>query len=383
MAMERKVQQVESAMHAQLRHQEVADGVQRVDHDTSGGGGGGGGKAGVETNVAVKLGLKKMPDIQVDEYYATFLNMAKNLMEGNIDSTTYEDTCREMFGVHAYVVFTIDRLVQNTVRQLHSMLSDDGYHVMEQFSIFVEQLLPLHCSYEQRLPLESAYQRKMEGILANENCFKIKFYKAGNKMTMELVDTDTSSDNIDPCSSSEVQRWLHYIHEYSKTDDIPLPELKDTLAKRKKLFLKRNRRVWPKQTHSHKSFGHVDEAKMIHANLPMMEIHGYIQFKMDKNAYRMIPLANSEDYLYNRGLLQRLRETNARSAAIKSTKFWKWHEHTWQHKMSTQEVLECDLWLTGASEEDKGYSTACTSEECLGQKRRRYVTTHFSPGVTE
>ena len=70
----------------------------------------------------------------------------------------------------------------------------------------------------------------------------------------------------------------------------------------------RNRRVWPKQTHSHKSFGHVDEAKMIHANLPMMEIHGYIQFKMDKNAYRMIPLANSEDYLYNRGLLQRLRE---------------------------------------------------------------------------
>ena len=38
---------------------------------------------------------------------------------GNIDSTTYEDTCREMFGVHAYVIFTIDRLVQNTVRQVH------------------------------------------------------------------------------------------------------------------------------------------------------------------------------------------------------------------------------------------------------------------------
>ena len=37
---------------------------------------------------------------------------------GNIDSTTYEDTCREMFGVHAFVVFTIDRLVQNTVRQV-------------------------------------------------------------------------------------------------------------------------------------------------------------------------------------------------------------------------------------------------------------------------
>ena len=61
--------------------------------------------------------------------------------------------------------------------QLHSMLSDDGYHVMEQFSIFVEQLLPLHCSFEPRLPLENAYQRKMEEILANENCFKIKFVR--------------------------------------------------------------------------------------------------------------------------------------------------------------------------------------------------------------
>ena len=39
-------------------------------------------------------------------------------MEGNIDSSTYEDTCREMFGVHAYLTFTIDRLVQNIVRQV-------------------------------------------------------------------------------------------------------------------------------------------------------------------------------------------------------------------------------------------------------------------------
>ena len=60
------------------------------------------------------------------------------------------------------------------------------------------------------------------------------------------------------------------------------------------------------------SFGHVDEAKMIHANLPLMEIHGSIQFKLDTNAYRMIPMANCEDYLYNRGLLQRTREVRSR-----------------------------------------------------------------------
>ena len=62
--------------------------------------------------------LSTTAEIQVEEYYPTFLNMAKNYMEGNIDGSTYGDTCREMFGVHAYLVFTLDRLVQNIVRQV-------------------------------------------------------------------------------------------------------------------------------------------------------------------------------------------------------------------------------------------------------------------------
>ena len=35
-----------------------------------------------------------------------------------MDSTNFEDTCREMFGVHAYIAFTMDKLVQNIVRQV-------------------------------------------------------------------------------------------------------------------------------------------------------------------------------------------------------------------------------------------------------------------------
>ena len=40
------------------------------------------------------------------------------LISGNMDSTNFEDTCREMFGVHAYIAFTMDKLVQNIVRQV-------------------------------------------------------------------------------------------------------------------------------------------------------------------------------------------------------------------------------------------------------------------------
>ena len=57
--------------------------------------------------------------------------------------------------------------------------------------------------------------------------------------------------------------------------------------------------------------GEEEEAKMLHANLPLMEIHGAIEFKMDKKSYRMIPLANSEDYLYNKGTLKRAKQVSS------------------------------------------------------------------------
>lgn len=37
---------------------------------------------GANKDVAVKLGLKKAPDLRAEEYYPTYLSMAKNFMEG-------------------------------------------------------------------------------------------------------------------------------------------------------------------------------------------------------------------------------------------------------------------------------------------------------------
>jgi len=47
--------------------------------------------------------------------------MVRNLLDGNVDCGQYEDTLREMFTIHAYHTFTMDRLVQNIVRQVASV----------------------------------------------------------------------------------------------------------------------------------------------------------------------------------------------------------------------------------------------------------------------
>lgn len=38
------------------------------------------------------------------------LDMIKNVLDGNLESTAYEDTLREMFGIHAYTGFTLDKV---------------------------------------------------------------------------------------------------------------------------------------------------------------------------------------------------------------------------------------------------------------------------------
>ncbi len=46
--------------------------------------------------------------------------MVKNLLDGNLETSAYEDQLREMFGIHAYIAFTMDKLVQNIVRQVQA-----------------------------------------------------------------------------------------------------------------------------------------------------------------------------------------------------------------------------------------------------------------------
>lgn len=68
----------------------------------------------------------------MEDYYPAFLDMVKNVLDGNMDSNAYEDTLREMFGIHAYIAFTLDKVVTYAVRQVnveHLQLDNLRSHV--------------------------------------------------------------------------------------------------------------------------------------------------------------------------------------------------------------------------------------------------------------
>ena len=82
----------------------------------------------------------------------------------------------------------------------------------------------------------------------------------------------------------------------------------------------RNRRCWPEEggysggsdddeeSHNRPRKTQHYPAKQVFANLI---IHGDIEFKMDQNSYRMVPLSNCEDYMYRGGALGKAKPVSA------------------------------------------------------------------------
>lgn len=146
--------------------------------------------------------------------------MIKQLLDGNLEGNQYEDMLRDMFGIHAYVAFTMDKLVSNIVRQLQHMVSDSEsqrcYELFLDESNFGATGGP--CATAQaRAMAEANYLKRAEQLLEDENCYKATMYKNESKLTIELLDSDSQSDDEDDNSND---KWSnHYRNDASTARD--------------------------------------------------------------------------------------------------------------------------------------------------------------------
>lgn len=119
-------------------------------------------------STAIALRLKPKPQIEVEDYYPAFLDMVKNLLDGNMEATTYEDTLREMFGIHAYIAFTLDKVITYSVRQLQHCVTERTAIACSE--LFIKEQKrgaaggPCTTAYK-RQHLELGYQRAGEKVM--------------------------------------------------------------------------------------------------------------------------------------------------------------------------------------------------------------------------
>lgn len=175
--------------------------------------------------VDVHLGLRelKKPLQNPETFYPTLMQELKNVLDGIIDGSNFEDNIRNMFGTSAYIMFTMDKLIATITRQLQSFVSDEA-------SVSAVSLFHKYCAHraqacaeqKQGLQVDESYEMAAEKVITNQNCFKLFFlYLAKPTVTIELIDTDTDLDESgeDNSTSISLYKWNEYVEKYAGDDE--------------------------------------------------------------------------------------------------------------------------------------------------------------------
>ncbi|KAG5894786.1 hypothetical protein JTB14_005222 [Gonioctena quinquepunctata] len=348
-------------------------------------------------STAVALRLKPKPQIEVEDYYPAFLDMVKNLLDGNMEANTYEDTLREMFGIHAYVAFTLDKVVSYGVRQLQ-------HCVTERTAIACSELFlkeqkrgaaggPCMTAHK-RVHMELAYQRAGEKAVQEENCFKIYIYKRDCRMTIELLDTEPE----DGKKADEAKKWSVYKECYT---DITNPDRKP----RSPVYLNRNLRLYqrraannynktkrvmrnhqlgdesggddepkkqPQQqrcggsgsngsTANNNNFQTLQDAIERKLNErgpperhvtehPGYEVNDETQCKFNMQDSKIMFAVTKDSYLYNISAFHRARKSHPQVTKHKSARFRQWLKRWACENVSDVQSKQCTDWLMGRCE---------------------------------
>uniref|UniRef100_A0AAZ3Q0Z6 Paired amphipathic helix protein Sin3a n=1 Tax=Oncorhynchus tshawytscha TaxID=74940 RepID=A0AAZ3Q0Z6_ONCTS len=295
-------------------------------------------------NPAIQLRLKEPMDIEVEDYYSAFLEMVRNLLDGNMEPAQYEDSLREMFTIHAYTAFTMDKLIQSIVRQLQHIVSDEicvqvtDLYLAEGTNGATGGPLPTQTS---RASTEGCYQRKAEQIMSDENCFKLMFLKNRGhvQLTVELLDTE--EENSD--EPMEAERWSDYVGRYLSSDSTS-PELREHLAQ-KPVFLPRNlRRIRKYQRGREQLEKEASEGeKKSTENAENLKME--CMFKL--NSYKMVYVFKSEDYMYRRTALLRAHQSHERVSTRLHKRFQAWVDFWVKEHVTRDMAAETNKWLMG------------------------------------
>ncbi|XP_065145319.1 paired amphipathic helix protein Sin3a [Paramisgurnus dabryanus] len=297
---------------------------------------------------AVQLRLKEPMEIDVEDYYSAFLEMVRNLLDGNMETSQYEDQLREMFTIHAYIAFTMDKLIQSMVRQLQHIVSDE-------ICVQVTDLYLSECANKatggsqstqtSRSGGEAAYQRKAEQLMSDENCFKLLFQKSKGSVQLAVELLDSEEENSD--ETVEAERWPDYVERYLNTNSAS-PELREHLSQ-KPVFLPRNlRRIRKCQRGQEMQMREAKEAAKKSSEAgedSKMEC----MFKL--NSYKMVYVFKSEDYMYRRTAQLRAHQSHQRVSTRLHQRFQAWLDRWRKDHVTSDMAATTYKWLMGEAQE--------------------------------
>ncbi|KAI9093851.1 hypothetical protein DFS34DRAFT_630591 [Phlyctochytrium arcticum] len=267
------------------------------------------------SSTAKELGLQKNSIYDKCDRYQELLVAIGAFIQNDMDAFDFEDKCRAMYGTSAYLIFTVDKLCQAVVKQLHSMVSDPK--TMELANLFYKDRAKASTNARQ----DAMYRLNAESLLSDENVFRLEYFLGEKVLTFQLLGKD---DLGSEGSVSHEDKWSLYVDHFVQLDSNELY--------RREPFL---RRTLPKSIPDRPPTD--------------VETRSGLEMKICVNTYKVFFVDHTEDYFSRRrnqagqlrveedipdfGLFgDRLREANERLRRERRTKFYDWLEgpHGWK-----------------------------------------------------
>jgi len=256
--------------------------------------------------------------------YGAFKTKLLGLMHGDLGQVAYEDQCRELFGIDAYPLFTLDKLISMLTKQIASIVSDHT----------CTKLLNLH-SYEYSRTngfMESIYHANTIKTIRTDRCYRF-FYQTLTPPSDTMDDDDVVHEKgrfairlLDKSHqprfaelSFAQQQWSQYVKEFQKqqssssasSNEGAATTIVDSLDVQKhRIFLLRNRQS------TIQGLGDV---------MKNVQVYNALECKICLSTYRLFYVEETEDYFY------RLRSDSVSSSSSSSStlsaraeKFRKW-----------------------------------------------------------
>ncbi|KAJ2610085.1 hypothetical protein EV177_004146 [Coemansia sp. RSA 1804] len=257
-------------------------------------------------SAATKLGLRpqldilKQYDLEHTDYYTIFLELVDQFLQGQLDTNVFEEAMRVMYGINAYKILTVDKVVQAISKNIQHLISDTRcVDILELFTT----LPPVH----EQSPLRShiAYRMKVEALVgADEHVFRIDYIYDSQTMTIQLLRREDIT--LDEAVTEE-ERWAYYVDSYvlfEPTEGVP------------RLQQSRPRPYLPRHLHA-------DEGDYVISSRSNLEI------KIAVNTYKLCFLTGTEDIYANHTRRAALHSKPALKKAYEEqwdARTRRWHE---------------------------------------------------------
>ncbi|XP_055952597.1 paired amphipathic helix protein Sin3b-like isoform X1 [Argiope bruennichi] len=158
-----------------------------------------------------------IPMIRPKPTYEELIAKLSDLLSGALEYSKFEEEARSLFGIHAYVSFTMDKLILTIVRQLQQVIGDD---ICKQCAALFSQHTKTVASSGYSSPMEASrveheYLRKVDKMMEDERCFKIVWHKKDKVLTIQLLELEIDENYPDPI---EAEKWSNYLDAYINED---------------------------------------------------------------------------------------------------------------------------------------------------------------------